>query len=402
MHRKTFDSIVVTKLAGGVDDLSTAETSETDIPFGPGPPNGIGSLLLSLSFLLASGMCFLSAIAIKRMGHYSVILCGYLGIALFLACHVLPNYYTLLPAYTVLGIVLGPLYISKFNLIIVMANKLSCGQHECCNALSTPTANQEPTHEEIGMFPAKPPCSRDQNIRRLARWFNAVQDFGIICGAVIASLLLTCSAFDEPNTVAHSMCMNGNNLSSSDAFSFSQPVMVMDAFPVPDHLTASPPLALPVKNESSREATAQIPVELTPVVGAVLKKAPVSEIFDVNSHGQRICGASSCPVWMHAYYVPFYMSPQRNESGRSYESILYTNIRMQATIAVYLILCLAAIASTIGLRKFTNKKNLAQQPQARYNTIPGLADTLFFAGPMAFFIGTEQSYLLADFMKVSE
>lgn len=345
--------------------------------------------------------------AIKKMGHYSVIFCGYVGIALFLACHVLPNYYTLLPAYTVLGIVLGPLYISKLNLIIVMANKLSCGQHECCNAtISTPTASQEPNHEEIGMFPAKPPCSRDQNIRRLARWFNAVQDFGILCGAVIASFLLTCSAFDEPNSVAHSMCLNGNNQSSSSSymepFSFSQPVMVMDAFPVADHLTATPPLALPVKNESAREIEAQIRPELNPVIGAVLTKAPVSENFDVNSHGQRICGASSCPVWMHmhASYIPFYMARQRNESGQSYESILYTNIRMQVTIAVYLILCLAAIGSTIGLRNFANKKNLAQQ-QARYNTIPGLADTLLFAGPMAFFIGTEQSYLLADFMKVS-
>lgn len=372
-----------------------------------GPPKEIGSLLLSLSFLLTSGMCFLTVAAIKKMGHYLVIFCGYVGVALFLTCHLLPaHYYTLLPAYLALGIVFGPLCISKLNLVILMANKLSCGQHECCNAISTPTLNPSATgldgNEEHILFATKPSCSRDENIRRLSRWFHAAQNFGFICGSIIVSLLLTCAAFHAPSSVAYNQCMVLNRTTDYMSFSYSPVVSNEYSFP------PSPAPQLPRVKEDSQATVPLVEALLT------MRLDPVSENYDTDNRGERICGAASCPVWwMHtsSEYVPQYISSanvngsgsvgQQQQQGQEAETP--TNMRIQGTIIVYLILSVLAVGLTVCIGKFSNKTNLnpsQNHHHYRYNSVPGLVDTLFFAGPMAYFIGTEQGYILADFMKV--
>lgn len=442
------------------DDMAEAAAAfDTNIYLGP--PREIGSLLLSLSFVLTSGMCFLTAVAIKKMGHYWVILCGYVGVALFLTCHFLPTYVTLIPGYIVLGLVYGPLCISKLNLVFVMANKLSCGQHECCNAgvSTTPTLNPSATGVMVGgggdtgtlttdeqhsiLFATKPACSRDENIRRLARWFHASHNFGIICGALLAALLLTCAAFHAPGSVAHTMCMGANKTPPTSGWGEQQPAMPYAYMPsvASDYKNSNrssnnnselPPTQLTEetrKNQTQQQRSSSLlsnvvetptptpspPPPAPPVVAALLSMGV--ERFDTNNHGQRICGAASCPVWwvhpsLTARGLNYHSSADVNITGS--DSILHRvaqprkssmNMRIQGIIVVYLILAVLTIGFTVASGKLNSKKNHSQQHHHhqhanRYNSIPGLVDTMFFAGPMAYFIGTEQGYILADFMKV--
>lgn len=381
-----------------------------------GPPKEIGSLLLSMTFLLTSGMCFLTVAAIKKMGHYLVIFCGYVGVALFLTGHFLPtHYFTVLPGYVVLGIVLGPLCISKLNLVILMANKLSCGQHECCNAISTPTLNPSATglegNEEHILFATKPSCSRDENIRRLSRWYHASHNFGFICGSIILSLLLTCAAFHAPDSPAYSQCIGVNRTYRDLHYSYAP--VVSNEYLQSKAGVELPPIRAEEVERATSASTAQ---PLPPLVEALLTVAvdPVSEHFDTDNHGERICGAASCPVWWmhvttpHEYVAKYVSSSNANGSGsivheRPPPAPSASNMRIQGTIVVYLVLSILAIGLTMCIGKFSSKSDLnqTQHHHYRYNSVPGLVDTLFFAGPMAYFIGTEQGYILADFMKVS-
>lgn len=363
-------------------------------------PTDIGSLLLSMTFVLTSAMCFLSSVAIKRLGHYLVILCGYVAVVVFVACHLLPLSYVLVPGYLALGIVYGPLCISKLNLVILMANKLACGQHECCNALSsTPTLNPSvgvDGNEEHILFATKPTCSRDENIRRLARWYHAAQNFGIICGAVIAALMLTCSAFHPPNTLSHAMCLGTNRSSSSDPVSFSYSPVVSGEYLLTSASAQSGP---PPRNASE--------APLRPVAEALITMVSENN-YDTNNHGERICGAASCPVWWSPPLPPSatFVSTINvtGSSGASWQlpaAPRGSSMRLQGTILMYLILGVLAAALTVCIGQFANKKNLGHSQHHHYNSVPGLVDTLFFAGPMAYFIGTEQGYILSDFLKVS-
>lgn len=355
---------------------SLSTTSPRDILVG-----GFGSLMLSLALLLTSGMCFLTRTAIRLVGHHGVILGGYIGVGLFLVLHFLPTLYTLIPAYIILGVIFGPTCITKLDLLIVTANQLSCGQHECCNALSTPTTNPNVDSDDPIVFASKSSaCSRDENIRRLARWFHAAQDVGIILGSLVASVLLTCSAFGTPNSLA---C--GRNESSMSLHDEN---------------------AIYNSTASSGIAAAEVPSNFGMIL---MLDHPLIQKFDVNSHGQRICGAASCPAWMHTSYVN--VREERTQSGVMTNgsetngevifpgsSQLPSNSRIQATTMVYLIFSLISIC-TIAIGKFSDK--IMGQPHYRVHSNSGLTDTLIFASPMVFFIGTEQGYILGDFMKVS-
>lgn len=418
--QETMSSVVADERINVSSMSLTAAAAADRSPVFLGPfPTEIGSLLLSMTFLLTSGMCFLTAVAIKRIGHYSVILCGYVGVAIFLAGHLMSSYYILLPAYLVFGLVYGPLSISKLNLVIVMANKLSCGQHECCNAISTPTVNTAglDTGDEHILFATKPSCSRDENIRRFSRWYHAVQNFGTIVGTIIIALLLTCSSFHRSDSVAECGATNRR----LDPVSFSYSPIVSN-----EYLLISQPLATESTTTTEQLLAQEDPVELELIVGgevredvstAPIAKAlltmrvdPVSENYMALNRRERICGAALCPVWwMQSAYVPKYVRSVNATGSNSFvraevfpPSRKSFDWRIDGTIIVYLILGVLAISVTVFIGKFTNKKNLnpAQSHHYRYNSIPGLLDTLFFAGPLAYFMGTEQGYILADFMKV--
>lgn len=152
-------------------------------------PN-VGPLLLSLCCLVTSGMCLATKFLVKKLGYIRLIIVHYTILCIFLLLHLYPTIWLLLFAYALLGTTLGPTFICKFSLVVLFASRISCGQTEC----PTVTAMM---NESGGTDDYKGFCNRNERVRRLGRWFHAVQDFGILVGALIASIVISCAATES-------------------------------------------------------------------------------------------------------------------------------------------------------------------------------------------------------------
>ncbi|XP_055711890.1 uncharacterized protein LOC129806975 isoform X2 [Phlebotomus papatasi] len=322
------------------------------IYFGP----DIGSILLSLSFFITAGMCLLATRLIRRLGYFIVILVSYSGLCFYLATHFFPSIYVLLPGYIVLGITLGPAWVGKLSLVVSMAGKLSCGQHECYPA----DAYDSGEHRNL--------CSREENVRRLARWYHAAQDLGIIFGALLASTILSCVSRNE------SGCLSGANMTNAfvpfrNSLEMSM-IRVMNTTRAPNVNDSSQVTSL--MNSTSVEKSLIFPPE-----------GFLDAFFNTNEHGERICGADLCPVWLR----PTQYSNATEILSGSFELPIGT----KTIIGVFLGMSLLALALSSMSGHIDS--------HLRLEPIRGISDTLLFAGPMAYFIGTEQGYILSDYMK---
>lgn len=322
---------------------------------------------------------------VKKIGYIFLLASSYAGLCLFLLAHLYPSIYTLLPAYLLLGATLGPAWISKWNLVVFFASRISCGQHECSGNTSTID----------GMDDHKLYCNRDERVRRLGRWYHAAENLGIVVGALIASTLMTaCSS-------GQSSCFYGTAASlgtgSSDSFVNATPSIattdVASNFSVTTVATAwtiggvvqpvegflpngSGSLSRRDKEYGSYDAY------IEPTIASDLL---IDNMFNMNEHGKRICGVDSCPVQR------YYGAVEHNYSSSL--SQLDTYPGTMPIIGVYVLLAVIALTLTC----------LSQQVDNTFkcDRVRGMTDTLLFAGPMAYFIGTEQAYVLGDFMKVS-
>ncbi|EAT36430.1 AAEL011474-PA [Aedes aegypti] len=115
--------------------------------------------------------------------------------------------------------------------------------------------------------------------------------------------------------------------------------------------------------------------------GYQLDRFPYST-FQTNDHGERICGSHLCPVWDRN--IPINSSTINSLSLQSYTGTI-------PLMGLYLICAVVALTVT-GLTTDI-------EHNVKFDSIRKMSDTLLFAGPMAYFIGTEQGYMLADFMK---
>ncbi|XP_055639392.1 uncharacterized protein LOC129777248 isoform X2 [Toxorhynchites rutilus septentrionalis] len=351
----------------------------------------VGSCLLSFSCIITACMCLLTTKIIRRLG-YSVVLASiYGGLCVFLATHIYPVLVSLVPGYLVLGLVLGPSVICKQTLVVSMAGKLSCSQPECGgNSMAGINADSIEDHKIL--------CSRDESIRRLGRWYRAAGDLGIIVGTVIASFILTCASSNRLGcfyiSALSSDNMNGsiatqlnNTISSSTMFSgpsmenspTSTSVILADPHPVTKVTTPNMPTFketlfflynIRMQHHSNQDAD-----------GFQLDRFPYST-FQVNDHGERICGSHLCPVWDRN--IPINSSVLNTFS-------LQNDTGTTPLMGIYLIIGVVALTIT----GFTTDIEL----NVKFDSIRKMSDTLLFAGPMAYFIGTEQGYMLADFMK---
>ncbi|GAB0099274.1 uncharacterized protein DMENIID0001_151240 [Sergentomyia squamirostris] len=321
------------------------------IYFGP----DIGSILLSLTFLLTAAMCLLATRLIRRFGYYIVILVSYSGLCIYLAAHFFPSIYVLLVGYIILGITLGPAWVGKLSLLVSMAGKLSCGQHEC---FSSDTYDND--HRNV--------CSREENVRRLARWYHAAQDLGIIIGALLASTILSCVSKNQLE------CFNGGNTTILNTPFLLTPqitgvIPMLNATKAP-YVNESL-LLNPTANTTSMDKSTLFPTD-----------GFLDTLFNTNEHGERICGADLCPVWV---------KPTPYGNGSQFLSDFELHIGTKTVIGVFL--CMTVIALAISSLSGHIDSNLRMDP------IRGISDTLLLAGPMAYFIGTEQGYILSDYMK---
>lgn len=309
-------------------------------------PN-IGSILLSISFIISTGMCFFTSRIIKKNGFVVLIVSSYIGVCIFLLGHLFSSIYTLIPAYVILGITLGPAWVGKIALVVHFASRLSCSQHDC--ALSAAVDN---IHDEHKIF-----CNREQKVRRFARWFQASQDFGIIIGALLASMVLVCSSTNWD-------CFNFNFTPSSELMTTMKTMMSQQS------------------NNSSISDTISGNSVLTNSNFYYL----FDEMYNHNEHGERICGADMCPVWSSS-------TTEENDNVTKPFSHFVNEKRTGGVtlILLYLVFSIGAVFLTIFTGKF--------ECTVRRSRSKGVTDTLLFAGPMAYFIGTEQAYMLGDFTR---
>lgn len=383
-------------------------------------------------------MCLLTTKIIKKFGYIILITISYGGLFLFLIAHLYPSIYTLLPGYLLLGATLGPAWISKWNLVVFFASRISCGQHECSNTNSTV--------DGVVVDDPKSVCNRDERIRRLARWFHAAENFGIVIGAILASVIMTCAANDvrciyatnrpllnrDPNYAAHSnQIKQFQNLTTE--------ISIDEGGTLPIKVLASSTTTVSSKSFDKNNASNYDHIhqqhrdyygnyETTYVESSTINQIDQQELlvdtmFNTNEQGERICGADLCPVWIYYTEINYTTSASSSSSSTSSSSSInsvhansnITPTTLNATIngtmpliIVYAIFSIIAlILSCLSQRIDNNFKSVGSagggnSGGAALDPIKSITDTLMLAGPMSYFIGTEQAYVLADFTKVNK
>ncbi|XP_055380368.1 uncharacterized protein LOC129611312 [Condylostylus longicornis] len=437
-------------------------------------PN-IGSMLLSISFLISSGMCFLTTRLIRKINYFILLTTSYIGICIFLLCHLYPSIYTLVPAYIIFGIILGPSWISKMSLVVYYANKISCNQNECSLSSGGGGAGSISGGGGGGGGGAidsldpdyRISCNRDQKVRRLVRWFQVAQDIGIIMGAIIASIALKCTptdttcfgfrtyqeqqrihllsdtpiidTFDNDNN-SHNYNSNNNNNNGLTPFDINNILEeynhslkpnsngnknhnnnndknngnndnngALSASVTFEEIFKSVTSDLITQLPSTTKTTTKIKSEKLPTTSSSSSSSLLSTIsnsdfnnnnnvrtienhyiFDMynhNEHNERICGADMCPIW--------HLTEDQDTGNDStfYSNFIHEGGKIGSLTLILVFLFFAVIALILTI--INGKIDVT----FRHENIKGMTDTLLFAGPMAYFIGTEQGYMLSDFSR---
>ncbi|XP_052867915.1 uncharacterized protein LOC128273891 [Anopheles cruzii] len=406
----------------------------------------VGSGLLSLCFAVTAAMSLATTRLVQRFGYSIVLAASYGGLCLFLAAHLYPVILSLVPGYLLLGALLGPTVVCKQSLLVSMAGKLSCSQPEC-GGTSTAGVGAD-SYDDHRLL-----CSRDEQVRRLGRWFRAAGDFGIILGTIMAAFVLTCAAGSNRigcyyvSRLGASVDVNGplamggtanGTLSPNTSQSQGELALGPNLPPERDILMSlpddpdpssppPPPQALEVLEVVSAKPTKASPPKIgTPSMptlretmyylynirlpepapaegdgsaasaspspggadgdldsrGLYLDRFPYST-FQTNENGERICGSQLCPVWDRNIPV--------NSSGIGNDTKSRGYTGATPLMCVYLVFGVLAFTVTA----FTTDLEF----NVKFDSIRRMSDTLLFAGPLAYFVGTEQAYMMADFMK---
>ncbi|XP_049537069.1 uncharacterized protein LOC125951956 [Anopheles darlingi] len=389
----------------------------------------VGSGLLALCFAITAAMCLATTRLVQRFGYSIVLTASYGVLCLFLAAHIYPVLLSLVPGYLLLGLLLGPTVICKQALLVSMAGKLSCSQPEC-GGTSTAGIGAD-SYDDHRLL-----CSREEQVRRLGRWFRAAGDFGIIVGTIVAAFVLTCAsgsnrigcyyvsrassdAAGVPSSGAVPFgAVNGTlhpNTSVTSAVNPGRPTVLGPNLPperdilmsLPDDDTEAPPTVsvtvAPVPSPKPTNPSPAVPKTVTPSMptlretmyylynirlpepaGAIqyLDRFPYS-MYEMNDNGERICGSHLCPVWDRN--IPVNGSTVESDAkSRGYTGAVQL-------MGVYLVFGVLAFLVTAFTADY--------EFNVKFDSIRRMSDTLLFAGPLAYFVGTEQAYMMADFMK---
>lgn len=373
----------------------------------------IGSVLLSLSFLITSGMCLLTTKLVKKFGYMTLFIAKYSALCLFLAVHLYPTIYVLLPGYIIFGLTFGPALIAKLSIIVSIPCKLSCYQQEY-GGLSTVELFDE--HKII--------WKREESICKFARWFHAAQNFGIFCGATIAAVILTMSSSEKTSSISSSFYINSltttttttpmpkilstltnlnvsaqekrtKNISTSDISQQNQALNTLRTENLSEIFKKVATTSSPLNHTTSTEASMFPDIETMIQQMEYYSDEPVeNSVLD-----QKLCGIHFCPGWdLTTICQPSIASDFNlgsNETLGIGKSMILTstNIGQIELLGVFLGLSIVALLLICLIGTIENN--------VRVESIRCLSDTVIFAGPMAYFIGTEQGYMLADFTTVS-
>jgi len=182
-------------------------------------------------------------------------------------------------------------------------------------------------------------CNRDQKVRRLARWFRVSQDLGLIGGALLASILLACSDGDFTGDCS-GLVYYGNE---------SWPPQLRD-------------------------------------------------FYNRNEHGDRICGADMCPLRVQSLLAGGWANGSSIPSS-IYAGFIESEPRVAGQSLLWLYVLFAVISLVLSLVIMVDKVQATGSSRPERLRDVSITDTLLFAGPLAYFVGTEQAYMLGDFLR---
>lgn len=324
----------------------------------------IGSLLLSILCLFASVFTLFGPPIVQKLGSNLTFLLSYVVFCIFYAAHLYPTLYILIPVYVLLGLVLGPVSIARINVLMTISSKLSYVFAE--------------EDEEARIL------RRTTAIRRVARAFQAAQDFGLIFGSILSAILITYTinmntgyetygnvTFARENSsvsAVNASCANCTNCETANCTNC-------------------------VETNTGCNGSAQN----FQLLNVYDYSAFLDEIFDVDEFGDRLCGSQACPS---TFALTF------NASNENYFHVLP---KTTATILTSVYLAISAIAlliSALGLDRI--RMYVYQDPLERPEGLAALRAVresfkdvrLQLAAPLAVFIGMEQAFMYTDFSKV--
>lgn len=254
--------------------------------------------------------------------------------------------------------------------MVFFASRISCGQHECPPA--------------VDVDDGKTYCNRDERVRRLGRWFHAAENLGIVVGALIASLLFAMCSGDQ--CTIRTLFNYSSNQSDLNGVGLPPPAAV-----IPNGTNGGGGGHGPVRRDLGYYEWGYGGQQSTATVMPPDRR--LDRMFQTNEQGGRICGVDSCPITRYYFDSDLNVStdgPDNDDGAGAGGSSFQGKIPI---IVIYIALAVVAIALTILMQHIDNG--------FKCDTIRGMTDTLLFAGPMSYFIGTEQGYVLGDFMKVS-
>lgn len=295
--------------------------------------------------------------------------------------HIYPTVWSLIPAYVLLGATLAPAFVSKWNLVVFFASRISCGQQECAAASDVGDSMEvgiAGSSQRIGgvgggsvELANTKHCGRDERIRRLARWYHAAENAGIIAGAVLATVVMTqcgrwgCEVFGGVDAAAATVTK------STTTMAFAT--------------TAVPP----VQNTTSAI------YDTAPLFQTQQQQQLMLDVmFNVDAHGARICGADACPR-VDVWWLAEVLATNASSLAAAWERPrVDSHAGATPLMLAFLVLAVAALVLTACSSNVDNTFKRATGGARSWT------DTIMFAGPMAYFIGTEQAYVLGDFTKV--
>lgn len=309
----------------------------------------VGSLMLCLLYLIASASTLIGPSFVQKLGtNFTFLLC-YCTYCLFYGAHLYPTIYVLIPIYLILGITLGPLTMARINFLMTISTKLSYVFSE---------------EDEDTKY-----LRRTTVIRRVARTFQAAQDFGLIFGSILSAVLITYTININSNHNNNHSNNNGNNTVKALC-----------------------------NNCTDNCETKQLFVDCNST-SLYDYNAFLDDIFDVDEFGDRLCGSQACPM---TYPLTF------NVTDDNYYQVLPETTAAILTSVYMFLSFVALLISTIGFDKI--RMYVHQDPLERSEGLAALRAVkesfkdpkLQLSAPLALFIGVEQAFMYADFSKVSK
>lgn len=350
----------------------------------------IGSLLLAIGYLFAALSTLLGPTLVHKLGTNWVLFVFYIAYIIFYSCHFYPVLYLLIPMYMVFGLCFGPVCIGRITFLMTLSSKLSY------------TAADE---DEDNKYLRKT-CV----IRRVARSFQAAQDFGLILGSIFAAVIISLNfntqqlytTFQKEINSTFTTVMTKNNMSlmndvrrCGSNFDCCGPMCLACNCSATCLETNEVQSCCENYNESCRT---DIKPKLEEQTFVFDYTTFMDNIFDVDEAGDRLCGSKACPS---SFII-------------SYNSSEYSIVRVLPKKSVdimtgfFLALAIAAlIVALMGLDKI--RLVVHQDPLERPEGLAALKAVkesfkdfrLQLAAPLAIFIGMEQAFMFSDFSKVN-